>query len=144
MDEQAEHSAAEPTHSAAAQTTAAQTTRVTPEKHVEPTTQAAPEREHKQAYGTAKTENLRDSGLWRILLPVAVVVFCAALVIIPLGILIPILLHSISVINTGAPEGHLIWLWVGLIIIEMGLVYIIVRGIFRIFLTQAGNYQHVR
>ncbi|HET9920685.1 MAG TPA: hypothetical protein VFQ30_12630, partial [Ktedonobacteraceae bacterium] len=28
-----------------------------------------PAQEHRQAYGTAKTENLRDSGLWRVLLP---------------------------------------------------------------------------
>ena len=28
-----------------------------------------PASEARQAYGTAKTENLRDSGLWRIVLP---------------------------------------------------------------------------
>ena len=37
------------------------------------------ESEHRQVYGTAKTENLRDSGLWRLILPAAVVVFCITL-----------------------------------------------------------------
>src|ERR1051326_769130 len=29
--------------------------------------------EHRQVYGTAKTENLRDSGAWRIILPTFVI-----------------------------------------------------------------------
>jgi len=136
MDEKTEKSTTEPTSGSAAQVAAMQTTSAVPEKH------EVPEREHRQSYGTAKTENLRDSGLWRIILPAAVVIFCAALVIIPLGILIPILYNAIRGLSTGTIEGQLVWLWVTLIVIEMGIVYMIVRGIFRIFLTQAGNYQH--
>jgi len=56
--------------------------------------------------------------------------------------LIPILYNAIRGLSTGTIEGQLVWLWVTLIVIEMGIVYMIVRGIFRIFLTQAGNYQH--
>jgi len=35
--------------------------------------------EHRQAYGTAKTENLRDNGLWRIILPALIIIFCLTL-----------------------------------------------------------------
>lgn len=136
MDEKTEKSTIEPTSGSAAQVAAMQTTSVVPEKH------EVPEREHRQSYGTAKTENLHDSGLWRIMLPSAVVIFCAALVIIPLGILIPLLYNAVHALSTGGIEGQLIWLWVTLIVIEMGIVYMVLRGIFRIFLTQAGNYQH--
>ena len=76
MDEKTEKSTTEPTSGSAAQVAAMQTTSVVPEKH------EVPEREHRQSYGTAKTENLRDSGLWRTLLPAAIVVFCLALLIL--------------------------------------------------------------
>lgn len=97
--------------------------------------------EHRQAYGTAKTENLRDSGLWRIILPTFVVLCCLALLIIPLGFLF--LLMSVS-INPASVENqlgvNLTWLWGILIIIALAIVAVIIRGFYRIFLTQAGNY----
>lgn len=43
--------------------------------------------EHRQALGSAKTENLRDSGWWRIVLPAFVIVCCVALLALPLYIL---------------------------------------------------------
>lgn len=104
---------------------------------------AAPERaiEHRQAYGTAKTESLRDSGLWRLILPAAVVAFCIALIIIPLLILIPLLSNSIAAAGTGGKEGGLIWLWITMIILELAICAVIIRGLAKIFLTQAGNYR---
>ena len=103
-------------------------------------TPVAKTNEHRQAYGTAKTENLRDNGLWRIILPVVVVLFGLALVAVPLIILIPLLNTSL---DPGKAIFHLnvTWIWIVMILIEMGLVALIVWGIFRIFLTQAGNYR---
>ncbi|GHO84543.1 hypothetical protein [Dictyobacter formicarum] len=116
-----------------------------PEKTIAQATAASAERassEHRQAYGTAKTENLRDSGIWRVLLPAVVIACCAALLIIPLVILIPLLYNSIHAIGTNnVTEAQLVWVWITMIIIELGLFFIISRGIIKIFLTQAGNYQ---
>ncbi len=108
-----------------------------------PTSVSAPERaiEHRQAYGTAKTESLRDSGLWRFILPTIVVAFCISLVIIPLLILIPLLSNSIVAASTGGKEGGLIWLWITMIILELAICAVIIRGLVKIFLTQAGNYR---
>ncbi len=97
--------------------------------------------EHRQAFGTAKTENLRDSGWWRFLLPAFVIVCCVALLALPLYILGQLLATSLSatsVIN----QLHipLIWLWLSMIVIEVGLAAIIIYGLLRVFLTQAGNY----
>ena len=97
-------------------------------------------REHRQAYGTAKTENLRDNGLWRIIIPVVVVLFGLALVAIPLIILIPLLTNSLDP-SKAIFHLNVTWVWIVMILIEMGLVALIVWGIFRIFLTQAGNYR---
>ena len=72
--------------------------------------------EPRQAYGTAKTENLRDSGAWRVLLPGFVVLCCLALLAVPLLILIPLLSDSI---NATAPTHGLIWLWISMIVIEV-------------------------
>lgn len=133
MEEQTGSATAESMNSSAAQKTLNQMDTATP---------ARAETERRQAYGTAKTENLRDSGLWRIILPAAAIIFCAILFVIPLGILIPLLVKSIQARNTpGAAEGQLIWLWATMIVIEIGTAYIIARGILRIFLTQAGNYR---
>jgi len=96
--------------------------------------------EHRQAYGTAKTENLRDSGFYRFLWPAAVIVFCLALVAIPLFILIPLLITSINAIGNNQGEAQLLWIWITMIILEMAIVFVIVRGLFKVFLTQAGNY----
>ena len=91
-------------------------------------------------YGTAKTENLRDSGLWRLILPTVVVLFGLALVAVPLIILIPLLSNSLDP-NNAVSHINITWVWIVMILVEMGLVAIIVWGIFRIFLTQAGNYR---
>ena len=108
-----------------------------------PTSVSPPERavEHRESYGTAKTESLRDSGLWRLILPAAVVVFCIALIIIPLIILIPLLFNSIAAASTGGKEGGLIWLWITMIILELAICAVIIRGLTKIFMTQAGNYR---
>lgn len=101
--------------------------------------------DQRKAYGTAKTENLRDSGLWRILLPAVVIICCIALFVIPLVILIPLLYNSITAIgSTHVQESQLIWVWVTMIVVEMGVFALIARGILKTFLTQAGNYRAVR
>jgi hypothetical protein len=126
---------AEPTHTASAATNA------TAAQSSSPSTERA-ESDQRRAYGTAKTENLRDSGLWRVILPAAVVVFCIALIVIPLLILIPLLSNAISAVGTGGKEGQLIWLWITMIILELAICAVIIRGLVKIFMTQAGNYQH--
>ena len=95
--------------------------------------------EQRQAYGTAKTENLRDNGLWRIIIPIIVVLFGLSLVAIPLIILIPLLTNSLDP-TKAIFHLNVTWVWIVMILVEMGLVALIVWGIFRIFLTQAGNY----
>jgi hypothetical protein len=133
MDEKAAGSKREQMMSPSTQTTAEQTAiQVPPQRVIE----------HRQAYGTAKTENLRDSGLWRIILPALVIIFCIILFIIPLMILIPLLYNSIQAFNNHqSTEGQLIWLWVSMIVIEVGIAIVVARGILKIFLTQAGNYK---
>lgn len=113
--------------------------------HAVPTSEKAAspavrEAEHRQAYGTAKTENLQDSGLWRFILPAAVVVFCIVLIVVPLVILIPLLSNSIVSANTGGKEGGFIWLWIVMIILELAICAVIIKGLTKIFMTQAGNY----
>jgi len=93
--------------------------------------------EHRKAYGTAKTENLRDSEAWRFLLPAFVIVLCLAVLAIPLIILIPLFVTSLDVT---ASTHNFTWLWVTMIVIEVFMAVFIIRGIARIFLTQAGNY----
>jgi hypothetical protein len=97
--------------------------------------QEIPISERRQAYGTAKTENLRDSGLWRIILPGFVILCCLGMLAIPLVILIPLLSNSLSNHIT------LIWLWIILIILDVGIAAIAVGGLLRIFMTPAGNYR---
>ncbi|HEY7417329.1 MAG TPA: hypothetical protein VH593_19250, partial [Ktedonobacteraceae bacterium] len=85
--------------------------------------------EHRQAYGTAKTENLRDSGLWRIILPTLVIIFCLALLAIPLFILIPLLSNSIVALGNGnSSEGQLLWVWITMIVLEIILAAIVIKG----------------
>ena len=94
--------------------------------------------EHRQVYGTAKTENLRDSGAWRIILPAFVILLCLALLAVPLIILIPLFVNSLDV----AAQTHgLVWLWIVMIILEVAIAAFIIRGLVKIFLTQAGNYR---
>jgi hypothetical protein len=95
--------------------------------------------EHREAYGTAKTENLRDSGLWRTLLPAVVALCCLALLAIPLIILFP--LFYLSVVP-GSPTGSITWVWIVMIVLEVFLAAVIIRGLVRIFMTQAENYSH--
>ncbi|GAC1626864.1 MAG: hypothetical protein NVS4B11_23780 [Ktedonobacteraceae bacterium] len=109
-------------------------------------TQATPEakvQEHRQAYGTAKTENLRDSGAWRILLPTFVVLCCLAILAIPLIILVPLLYGSLNPRAASNMVAHvpLVWVWIVMTIIEVGLAVVIGYGLLRIFITQAGNYR---
>src|SRR5207247_5869125 len=83
--------------------------------------------EHREAYGTAKTENLRDSGWWRILLPGFVVLCCLAVLAIPLIILALLLRNSPAFICT----------WVVLRIIEFCVAAISIRAFICIFMTHA-------
>ncbi len=101
-----------------------------------------PAREVRKAYGTAKTENLRDSGLWRILLPAVVVAFCLVLVAFPLIILTPLFLHSLDPSAASNVLGRpLTWIWIVMVLIEAGIIIVVVRGLIKIFMTQAGNYR---
>jgi hypothetical protein len=104
--------------------------------------QEIPVSESRQAYGTAKTENLRDSGLWRIVLPVFVILCCLALLAIPLIILIPLFSNSLWA-GAESNKAHisLTWLWIVLIILDVSIAAIAIRGLLKIFMTQAGNYQ---
>lgn len=97
--------------------------------------------EHRQVYGTAKTENLRDSGLWRIIIPTAVVLFCLTLFVVPLLILIPLLINSITgIIHHDQQEGQLLWIWITMIVIEVSIWAVIAYGLLKALTTQAGNY----
>src|SRR5260370_14519688 len=98
--------------------------------------------EHRQAYGTAKTENLRDSGLWRFLIPAVVIIFCLMLLAVPLLILIPLLSNSLAALaTTNTHESGLLWVWITMIVISVAIAAIIIRGFCKIFLTQAINYE---
>lgn len=99
--------------------------------------------EHRQVYGTAKTENLRDSGLWRIILPTVVGLFCLTLFVVPLLILIPLLTNSImGIIQHNQQEGQLLWIWITMIVIEVAIWAVIAYGLLKALTTQAGNYAH--
>ncbi len=99
--------------------------------------------EQRKAYGTAKTENLRDSGLWRIILPTFVVLCCLAILAIPLIILGPLLYGSLNPAAASNTVAHvpLVWVWIVMTIVEVGLAAVIGYGLLRIFTTQAGNYR---
>ena len=104
--------------------------------------QEVPVSESRQAYGTAKTENLQDSGLWRIVLPAFVILCCLAMLAIPLIILIPLLSTSLwALAESNKAHISLTWLWIVLIILDVGIAAIAIRGLLKIFMTQAGNYQ---
>lgn len=101
-----------------------------------------PATEHREAYGTAKTENLRDSGWWRVLLYLVVYGGSAALIFIPLVFLVPLLFKSFDA-QTAANLQHtpLTWLWIVMILLILALDAVIIRGLMKIFFTQAGNYR---
>lgn len=93
--------------------------------------------EHREAYGSAKTENLRDSGAFRVILPGFVVLLCLALFAIPLIILIPLFINSL---DTNAATHYVGWLFIVMMIIDLSVAAVIIRGLIKIFMTQAGNY----
>lgn len=100
-----------------------------------------PKQEVRQAYGTAKTENLRDSGLWRILLPGFVILCCLALLAIPLIILTPLFINSLSSTAAANKIGEPItWIWIVMILVVLAIAFTIIRGLIKIFMTSAGNY----
>lgn len=93
--------------------------------------------EHREAYGSAKTENLRDSGAFRVILPGFVVLLCLALFAIPLIILIPLFINSL---DPNAATRYVGWLFIVMMIIDLSVAAVIIRGLIKIFMTQAGNY----
>ncbi len=99
--------------------------------------------EHREAYGTAKTENLRDNGLWRIILPAFVVVCCLILISFPLIILTPLFFNSLkSTAAANVAHTPLTWIWITMVIIEAAIIAVVIRGLIKIFLTTAGNYSN--
>lgn len=104
-------------------------------------TATPPVTEHRESYGTAKTENLRDSGWWRVLLPLVVLGGSLALLAIPLIFLVPLLVKSFDPLYAANQQGQpLTWLWTVMILLIIGLDAIIIRGLLKVFFTQAGNY----
>lgn len=98
--------------------------------------------EHREAYGTAKTESLRGIGWWRVFLPLVVIGGCLALLAIPLIFLVPLLIKSFDPANPANQQGTpLSWLWIVMILLVLVVDTIIIRGLGKIFFTQAGNYR---
>jgi len=119
-------------------TTTEQSTMVSPAEKSVPASPEIVATEHRTAYGTAKTENLRDSGRWRYILPAFVILLCLAILAVPLLILIPLFVNSLDVTSH---THNLTWLWLTMIVLEVGIAALIIYGLLKIFLTQAGNYQ---
>ncbi|OLB41931.1 MAG: hypothetical protein AUG45_03705 [Ktedonobacter sp. 13_1_20CM_3_54_15] len=119
-------------------TTTEQSTMVSPAEKSIPASSEIVATEHRTAYGTAKTENLRDSGMWRYILPAFVILLCLAILAVPLLILIPLFVNSLDVTSH---THNLTWLWLTMIVLEVGIAALIIYGLLKIFLTQAGNYQ---
>lgn len=98
--------------------------------------------EHRDAYGTAKTENLRDFGWWRLLLPLIVIGGSLAMIAIPLIFLVPLLVKSFSPNYAANVQGQpLTWLWIVMILLVLAIDVVIIRGLLKVFFTQAGNYR---
>jgi len=119
-------------------TTTEQSTMVSPAEKSIPASSEVVATEHRTAYGTAKTENLRDSGMWRYILPAFVILLCLAILAVLLLILIPLFVNSLDVTSH---THNLTWLWLTMIVLEVGIAALIIYGLLKIFLTQAGNYQ---
>src|ERR1700733_3349219 len=101
-------------------------------EEVTPVVATQPPTEHREAYGTAKTENLRDSGWWRILLPLVVIGGCLALLAIPLIFLVPLLIKSFDPLYAAnVQHTPLTWLWIVMILLIAGLDIIIIRGLLK-------------
>ena len=97
--------------------------------------------EHREAYGTAKTENLRDNGLWRIILPAFVVACCLILLSFPLIILTPLFFNSLnSTAAANVAHTPLTWIWITMVIIEAVIIAIVIRGLIKIFIISSGGY----
>ncbi|MFL5625370.1 MAG: hypothetical protein ACJ788_07215, partial [Ktedonobacteraceae bacterium] len=67
-----------------------------------------------------------------------VIICCVALLAVPLLILVPLLVNSLDV------KSHtygLLWLWITMIVLEVGVAALVIWGLTKIFLTQAGNYR---
>jgi hypothetical protein len=65
-------------------------------------------------------------------------------VAIPLIILVPLLATSLDPQSASRLAGdNLVWVWITLIVVALGIVAVIVQGLCKIFLTQAGNYHKV-
>ena len=98
--------------------------------------------EHRQSYGTAKTENLRDNGYWRFLLPGFILVASIVLLAFPLIILTPLFLHSLDPLaaanQLNKPET---WIWIVMFLVELGIIAVIIRGLAKAFLMQNENYR---
>jgi hypothetical protein len=109
-----------------------------PAEAATPVAAEAPAAEHRQAYGTAKTENLRDSGAWRWLLPGFVILCLIGLLAIPLIILVPLLINSL---DPASSTYGLLWLWITMIVLEVAVAALVIWGLTKIFMTQAGNYR---
>ena len=91
--------------------------------------------------GQQRTKICADSGLWRIILPTSVGLFCFTLFVVPLLILVPLLSNSIlGIINHNPGEAQLLWIWITMIVIEVAIWAVIAYGLLKAFLTQAGNY----
>lgn len=97
--------------------------------------------EHREAYGTAKTENLSDNGLWRIVLPSFVIVCCLILLSFPLIILTPLFFNSLnSTAAANVAHTSLTWIWITMVIIEAVIIAIVIRGLIKIFIISSGGY----
>jgi ABC-type bacteriocin/lantibiotic exporter with double-glycine peptidase domain len=99
----------------------------------QPTTTEPTEKSTPESPEVAATEHR-----WRIILPAFVVLLCVAILAVPLMILIPLFVNSLDV---NAYTHNLTWLWIVMIVLEIGFASIIIFGLLKIFLTQAGNYQ---
>ncbi|WP_376796109.1 hypothetical protein [Thermogemmatispora sp.] len=109
----------------------------------QPTSTAGQPTEERHAFGTAKTESLRDSGWWRLAIPAFVILASVALFLVPLVLLITLLLTTSfssdsAAVHQGVP---LAWLWITMIVIEVIIAALIARGLLKIFLTDSWNYR---
>ncbi|MBX5449044.1 hypothetical protein [Thermogemmatispora sp.] len=99
--------------------------------------------EERHAFGTAKTESLRDSGWWRLAIPAFIILASVALFLVPLVLLITLLITtSFNGESAAAHQGvPLAWLWITMIVIEVVIAALIARGLLKIFLTDSWNYR---
>jgi len=109
----------------------------------QPTGLAGQPTEERHAFGTAKTESLRDSGWWRLAIPAFIILASVALFLVPLVLLITLLLTTSfngesAAVHQGVP---LAWLWITMIVVEVVIAALVARGLLKIFLTDSWNYR---